>query len=241
MFSSFFWMRNTILKLYITVSAPLAATRDSLAERLQSVRETASLLYNRMMENMEYGRERFKEIVEKEAREEEKEEEQQQDDEEYDTVPEINLAHEGKRMKEFRVNGNLNTRKTKMIMDNFTPHIKMRVKVIYSLKAKIHRGAGEIVDYSKILTSPPAMFTSLEEIQAYIEECEQNRLDLENVQVWSKAYLPATRTSEARGNYEGKVIFRHVQIRLAASKEPLAGCVPLCTTCQIDWLIKNNG
>ena len=46
----------------------------------------------------------------------------------------------------------------------------------------------------------------LEEIQAYIKECEQKRLDLENVQVWSKAYLPATRTTEARGNYEGKVI-----------------------------------
>ena len=43
--------------------------------------------------------------MEKEAREEEKEEEQQQDDEEYDTVPEVNLVHEGRRMKEFRVTG----------------------------------------------------------------------------------------------------------------------------------------
>ena len=50
-------MRNTISKLYNAVSAPVAATRDALAERLQSVRETASLLYNRMMENIEYGRE----------------------------------------------------------------------------------------------------------------------------------------------------------------------------------------
>ena len=31
------------------------------------------------------------------------------------------------------------------------------------------------------------MFTSLEEIQAYIEECEQKRLDLDNEEVWSKA------------------------------------------------------
>ena len=54
-------------------------------------------------------------------------------------------------------------------MDNITPHIEMRVKVIYSFKAEIHRGAGEIVDYSKTLTSPPCMFTSLEEIQACIE------------------------------------------------------------------------
>ena len=36
-------------------SAPVAATRDALAERLQSVRDSASLLYNRMMENMGYG------------------------------------------------------------------------------------------------------------------------------------------------------------------------------------------
>ena len=42
-----------------------------LAERLQSVRDTVSLLYNRMMENMGYGKqERLKNIVEKEADEE---------------------------------------------------------------------------------------------------------------------------------------------------------------------------
>ena len=87
--------------------------------------------------------------MEKEAREEEKEEEQHQDDEEYDTVPEINLVHEGRRVKEFRVTGNLNNANTRMIMDNITPHIEMRVKVIYSFKAEIHRGAGEIVNYSK--------------------------------------------------------------------------------------------
>ena len=49
----------------------MTATRDALAERLQSVRETASLLYNRMMENMGYGRERLKDIVENDAEEEE--------------------------------------------------------------------------------------------------------------------------------------------------------------------------
>ena len=183
-------MTNTISNLYNAVSAPAAATRDTLAERLQSVRETASLLYNKMMDNIGYGRERLKNIVEKEAREEGKGEVQQQDEEEYDTVPEINLVHKGRRMKEFRVNGNLNNANTRMIMDNITPHIEMRVKVIYSFNAEIHRGAGEIVDYSKTLTSPPGRFTSLEEIQAYFEECEQKPLDLENEEVWSKDYLP---------------------------------------------------
>ena len=42
-------MRNQLTKLYNAVSAPVAARP---AERLQSVHETASLLYNRMMENI---------------------------------------------------------------------------------------------------------------------------------------------------------------------------------------------
>ena len=65
--NSFF--RNTISKLYNAVSAPAAATRNALSERMQSLHETASLLYNRMMGNMGYGRERLKDIVEKEAAE----------------------------------------------------------------------------------------------------------------------------------------------------------------------------
>ena len=65
------FLRNTISKLYNSVSAPVAATRDALAERLQDVRDTASSLYNRMMENMGYGQqERLKDIEEKEAEEE---------------------------------------------------------------------------------------------------------------------------------------------------------------------------
>ena len=63
------YLRNAISRLYNAVSAPVAATGDALAQKLQSVRETTSLLYNRMMENMGYGRERLKDIVEKEAEE----------------------------------------------------------------------------------------------------------------------------------------------------------------------------
>ena len=108
------FLRNTISKLYNAVSAPAKAIRDALAERLQSVRDSASLLYNKMMENMGHGQERLKEIVEKEAeeepqqkpaaaKEEEEEKEQQQrpaaakeqqdDDERYDTVAKIKLAY----------------------------------------------------------------------------------------------------------------------------------------------------
>ena len=96
-----------------------------------------------------------------------------------------------------------------MIMNNITPHIEMRTKVIYSFQSEIHWGAGEVVPYHKTLTSPAGMFTSLEEIQADIEECKQKRLDLDNKELWSKAYLPTKTTTEARGNYETKVIFSH--------------------------------
>ena len=58
------WFRNTITNLYNAVSEPVAATRDALAECLQSVRDTTSLLYNRMMDNIGYGQETLKYIVE---------------------------------------------------------------------------------------------------------------------------------------------------------------------------------
>ena len=57
------WMKNQISKLYSVVSAPLSASRDALAERLQSVCDTASLLYNRTMHHIAYGQETLKDIV----------------------------------------------------------------------------------------------------------------------------------------------------------------------------------
>ena len=52
--------------------APIAATQGTLAERLQRVHETASLFYNRMMQYIEYGRQKLKDIVDKEEREKSK-------------------------------------------------------------------------------------------------------------------------------------------------------------------------
>ena len=46
------FLRNAISKLYNAVSAPVTAAPDALAESLQSVLNTAFLLYNRMTENM---------------------------------------------------------------------------------------------------------------------------------------------------------------------------------------------
>ena len=148
---------------------------------------------------MGYGQERLKDIVGKKAEEEEEEEEEEEkpaaakeeeeakeqrqgptackeqqqddddDDERNDTVTKIKLAYEGKRVKTFRVTGNLNNSNTKMIMVSIRPHIEMRVKVIYSFKSVIYRGAGEVKPYSKTLDSSPGMFTSLKEIQAFIK------------------------------------------------------------------------
>ena len=67
------WMGNQIANLCNFVSAPVAATQGALAERLQSIRENASLLCNRMMYNMEHGKERLEGIVEKEGRKKKKE------------------------------------------------------------------------------------------------------------------------------------------------------------------------
>lgn len=54
----------------------MVATRETHAERLRIVRETASSLYNRVKENIEYGRERLKDTWEKEAMKEREENEQ---------------------------------------------------------------------------------------------------------------------------------------------------------------------
>ena len=74
----------------------------------------------------------------------------------------MKLVYEGKHVKEFRVTGNFK----KLIMAHITPHIEMRIKVIYSFKSVIYRRGGEMKDCSKTLNSPPGMFTSLREIQA---------------------------------------------------------------------------
>ena len=48
------WFRNTITDSYNAVSAPVAATRDALTASLESVRETAALLYERTKQKLGY-------------------------------------------------------------------------------------------------------------------------------------------------------------------------------------------
>ena len=115
-------MRDQLTKLYHAASAPLTATRDALAERLQSVRETTSLLYYRIMEDMEYGQERLKDTVEKEAGEEE-----QQQEEDIDLTPHKHERALRGACRSFVIPGTPKT-DNDSYFDQAKPHIKAVIK-----------------------------------------------------------------------------------------------------------------
>ena len=104
-----------------SISALVAATRHALAERLQSARDIVSLLYKRMMENMGYGQEGLKDMVEKEA------EEEKQQEEDVDLTP-----HEHERAlkgacRSFVIPGSPKT-DTDSYFERTKPHIKTLIK-----------------------------------------------------------------------------------------------------------------
>ena len=112
-------------------------------------------------------------------------------------------------------------------MEKITPIIETRTKVIHAFSCVIYRGQGEIIEYSKTFKAPSGTFSSLSDIKEYISQCEQKRLDLEDSETWSKAYLPATATYNSKGVYEGRVLFTSVSTKIILSNEPLLGCGPL--------------
>ena len=140
---------------------------------------------------------------------------------------EIKLVENGGRVKVYQTTGNLNFDLTDKIMEKITPIIETRTKVIHAFSCVIYRGQGEIIEYSKTFKSPPGTFSSLDDIKEYIRQCEQKRLDLEDAETWSKAYLPATATYASKGVYEGRVLFTSVSTKIILSNEPLLGCGPL--------------
>ena len=140
---------------------------------------------------------------------------------------EIKLFENGDRVKVFKTTGNLNFDLTDIIMEKITPIIEMRTKVIHAFSCVIYRGQGEIIEYSKTFKAPSGTFSSLSDIKEYIHQCEQKRLDLEDGETWSKAYLPATETFDSKGVYEGRVLFTSVSTKIILSNEPLLGCGPL--------------
>ena len=117
-------------------------------------------------------------------------------------------------------------------MHKATPDIEIRTKVVYSFEAE--SPGGDIIVYGRTKSSTGTL-TSLQEIEDFIEQCEMKRLDLEDNDFWGKAYLPAERAIETPGAYQGMVVFKHVQIKLVSSNEPLLGCSPLP-----DWLGKKR-
>ena len=140
---------------------------------------------------------------------------------------EIKLVENGGRVKVFKTTGNLNFDLTDIIMEKITPIIEMRTKVIHAFSCVIYRGQGEIIEYSKTFKAPSGTFSSLSDIKEYIRQCEQKRLDLEDGETWSKAYLAATETFDSKGVYEGRVLFTSVSTKIILSNEPLLGCGPL--------------
>ena len=140
---------------------------------------------------------------------------------------EIKLDENGDRVKVFKTTGNLNFDLTDIIMQKITPIIEMRTEVIHAFSCVIYRGQGEIIEYSKTFKAPSGTFSSLSDIKEYIHQCEQKRLDLEDSETWSKAYLPATATYNSKGVYEGRVLFTSVSTKIILSNEPLLGCGPL--------------
>ena len=140
---------------------------------------------------------------------------------------EIKLVENGGRVKVFKTTGNLNFDLTDIIMEKITPIIETRTKVIHAFSCVIYRGQGELIEYSKTFKAPSGTFSSLADIKEYIRQCEQKRLDLEDSETWSKAYLPATATYNSKGSYEGRVLLTSVSTKIILSNEPLLGCGPL--------------
>ena len=146
------------------------------------------------------------------------------------------LIEDGNRVKKWRFGKSnpFNSPLTKTAMATITPHVDMRVVVVYSFSCDIYQGDGGVTEYHKSKSTKGSL-SSLAEIKAFIEACEMQRLDIEDGEFWSKAYLPPERTIETPGAFEGKLIFDHVQIKIISTREPLLGCGPLP-----DWLRKKR-
>ena len=147
-----------------------------------------------------------------------------------ESTAQMRLVEDQTRIKKYEVTGDLNQNVSDLMMKTIRPVVEMRTKVIYSFHCSIYRGKNEVVEYYKTFSNK-VTFTSLREIEDYIKQCELKRLDLDDAEVWNKAYLPASISTDKPGTYEGRVEFKRIHIKLISSNEPLLGCGPLP-----DWL-----
>ena len=144
------------------------------------------------------------------------------------------LIEDGDRVKTWRFGRSFNSSLTGAVMVAITHHVDMPVVVVYSFSCDIYQGGGAVNKYHKS-KSTEGSFSSLAEIEAFIEACEMQWLDVEDGEFWSKAYLPSERTIETPGAFKGKLIFDHVQIKIILTRELLLGCGLLP-----DWLRKKR-
>ena len=236
------YFTNAISKLYDAASAPASATRDALLNRLKSIRDIVTFYYNKAKEHVAPQR-TLKNDVEKVVMQDYvgtedikhmygREKKHAGEADGIDDIQylfdkhEMRLIREGERIKTWKIRKELNEPLTDTVMWKATPDINMRTKVIYSFECWIYRGGGDVAPYYKTKGSNGTL-SSLSDIREFIEECEKKRLDLDDHEFWSKAYLPKERTVETPGAYEGKLIFDHVQIKFITTKELLLGCGPL--------------
>ena len=239
------WFRNTIANLYAAVSAPVATTRDALLKRLGDIRSTVTHYYKNVRGHQ--PRRTLKDVVEEVAydgvedvkhlygRKRTEQEDEAVEDvrglfDEGDAEHHDELVEDGNRVKAWRFEKSLNSPLTGVVMAKITPHVDMRVVVVYSFSCDIYQGDGGVTKYAKSKSTKGSL-SSLADIEAFIEQCEMQRLDIEDAEFWSKAYLPPERTIETPGAFEGKLMFDHVNIKIIATREPLLGCGPLP-----DWL-----
>ena len=238
------WFKNAISNLYNAVSAPVAATRDAVLSRLGDIRDMVTHYYNRARGRRQ-PQKTLKDIVEEEAYNgiedvkhmygSEKAGEKYKGVEDIQNLFEEEVEEDERgRVKIWRFEKSLNSPLIRTIMTTINSHVDMRVVVVYSFSCDIYQGDGGVTPYHKNKSSKGSL-SSLEEIEAFISQCEMQRLDIEDAEFWSKAYLPPERTIETLGAFEGKLIFDHVQIKIISTREPLLGCGPLP-----EWLRKKR-
>ena len=75
-----------------------------------------------------------------------------------------------------------------MLFDKAKQVVEMRTIVVYKFACLIYRLDGQTSNYSKTFKSKN--ITSLSELEKYLEECETRRLDLDDVEIWSKVLPP---------------------------------------------------
>ena len=136
--------RSAITNLYAAVSALVATTRDALSKRLGDIRSKVTDLYNKVRGHS--PQKTLKDIVGEVA---------------YDGVEDIRglyegdgehhdeLVEDGNRVKAWRFEKSLNSPLTKTVMTKITPHVDIRVVVVYSFSCDIYQGDGGVTKYHK--------------------------------------------------------------------------------------------